>query len=62
MVVEPHQETAAQVDSSPEKAEEAPSRVNAPISRMLTDWQWIVIILALVVAVVMICLGLLSLI
>ena len=61
MLGEPYQETVAQVELHPEKAEEAPARVKEPISRMLTDWQGIVIILALVVATVMICLGLFSL-
>jgi len=58
---EPHQDPVTPVELPPEKADEAPARVKEPISRMLTDWQWAVIILALVVAVVMICLGLLLL-
>lgn len=58
---EPHQETVAQVELPPEKTEAAPARLNKPTGIMFTDWEWAVIILALVVAVIMISLGLLSL-
>jgi len=61
MVVEPRQETDA-VESPRGMVESTSTRVNelTPTKGVFTDWQWAVIILALVVAVVMICLGLLS--
>ena len=59
---EPHQDPVTPVELPPEKADEALLSASRPIGRTFTDWQLAAIILALVVAVVMICLGLFSLI
>ena len=62
---ETHQETAVQVSSAeseaiPDRTEQASGKTQWLPLKMLPEWEWILIILALVVAAIMISVGLLS--
>ena len=51
---------SAKVEEALSKAREALATVKEPARKMFTNWEWIVVVCALVIAVVMICVGLLS--
>jgi len=57
---EAHQETATEAESLPTSIEQAQGTVEGSALKMLTQWEWALILFALVAAVIMICVGLLS--
>ncbi|MFC2067069.1 AAA family ATPase [Chloroflexota bacterium] len=61
-IAEEHREAVAEVRlTKPEEAGEAPGKTQRLSLKMLPEWEWILIVLALVIAAVMLSVGLLSL-
>ena len=54
------EETPGEVQHISDRDEKALTELGKPISKMISDWKWIIVICALVIGTVMVCVGLLS--